>query len=527
MPRYLALDGDTNRIQLLSASVKGDSVRLEKSVVWDEDQPISKANAQAVGEHLRAKLKEAGIAAAPLLVCLGRDRVIVKELKVPPVAAHEEPAIVRFQALKELTEGGDDTVLDYVPVSAPGAAERRVYAMAVKKDLVVAYKKLAEVAGLKLAGVTPRPFAILAGLQRAIATGQVPPAGPANAAAAVLVRGDKWGEFLVVHNGVLTIARSLAGPALTNDTALLSEIRRNLAVHANQHPEFPVRALYLAEPDTPGGLRERMQDSLAIPVHAYEPAVGVPVPDGPPGGVAGPAGVFAMKSSGAASVNFVQPRRPKPPKDSFKKVLVLTAAAAVLFLVGLFAFATIRISSRKSEIATIQRRTNNNRQKLRGMEQDVKRIKALDEWYATDINWLDELYDTTARIDKNSRSVRLRSFVGTIHEDRSGKNKYAAAITVVGTTKRDPVPMNSFLGAFSQETGYDVGSNMIKDDVIDKSMEFPIQFSTKIEMQKRGPEQYTRAFKAEVPPKRARPGRGGPAMPAVDFGDFGPDGGLP
>src|SRR5262245_31705216 len=94
MPRFLALDGDTNRIQLLSANVKGDSVRLEKSLAWDEDQPISKATAAAAGELLRGKLKDAGVAPAPLLVCLGRDRVIVKEIKIPPVAAHEEPAIV-------------------------------------------------------------------------------------------------------------------------------------------------------------------------------------------------------------------------------------------------------------------------------------------------------------------------------------------------------------------------------------------------------------------------------------------------
>jgi hypothetical protein len=525
MPRYLALDGDTNRIQLLSASVKGDSVRLEKSLVWDEDQPISKANAPAVGERLRAKLREAGIAAAPLLVCLGRDRVIVKDLKIPPVAAHEEPAIVRFQALKELTEGGDETVLDYVPLSAPGV-ERRVQVMAVKKDLIAAYKKLAEAAGLKLAGITPRPFAILAGLQRAIATGQVPPAGPANAAAAILVRGDKWGEFLVVHNGALTIARSLAGPALTNDTALLGEIRRNLAVHANQHPEFPVRALYLAEPDTPGGLRERMQDSLAIPVHAYEPAVGVPVPDGPPGGLAGPAGLFAVRASAAATINFLQPRQPKPPKDSFKRVLALTAVAAFLFLAALFAFATIRISSKKKQIAKVQANLSDNKKQVRGLEQDARGIKAIEEWSATDINWLDEIYDATARMGGNSKSVRIRSLTATIHDDRSGRNKHAASMTLVGMTKRDAVPVDTFLSAFVHEPEwYSVGPKLTKNNVVAESQEFPVEFTTKIDLEKRTADKYTRTFRADVPPKRSRerPGRG-PGVEGMDF-NF-PDGGM-
>lgn len=514
MARYLALDGDTNRIQLLSANVKGDTVRLEKSVVWDEDQPITKANATAVGEHLRAKMKEAGIAAAPLLVCLGRDRVIVKEIKVPQVPAHEEPAIVRFQALKELTES-EDSVLDYLPVHSP-PGERRVHVMAVKKDLITAYKKLAEVAGLKLVNVAPRPFAVLAGLRRAIATGQVPAGGPQNAAVAVLVRGDKWGEFLVVHNNELTIARSLAGPALTNDAALLGEIRRNLAVHANQHPESPVRALYLAEADTPGGLRERLQDSLAIPVHAYEPAVGVAVPDGPTGGLVGPAGMFALRAAGESPVNFVQPRQPKPPKDSFKAVLALSAAAAVLLLLGLFALAALRISSRKKEIATSTKALNDWQRELKNHEPEAKRVKALDDWFANDINWLDEIYDATARMDKNSKNIHITSLAANIQDDRGGKNKYSGYMSLTGITKRDPVPLDSFISTFVQEYGVSPKrqSNNTKTD----RDNFPVEFSMRLDIQRRPPEKYTRTFKAEVPPKRQR-GRPG-AFPA-------PGGGLP
>jgi Tfp pilus assembly PilM family ATPase len=522
MPRFLALDGDTSRIQLLSASLKGDTVRLEKSLVWDEDQPISKANASAVGERLRAKLKEAGIAPAPLLVCLGRDRVIVKEIKIPPVPLHEEPAIVRFQALKELTESGDDSVLDYVPVHS-AAGERRVQVMAVKKDLIVAYKKLAEAAGLKLVNVAPRPFAVLAGLKRAIATGQVPPVGPTNAAVAVLVRGDKWGEFLVVHNNELTIARSLAGPALTNDGILLGEIRRNLAVHANQHPDSPVRALYLAEPDTPGGLRERLQDSLAIPVHAYEPAVGVPVPDGPPGGLAGPAGMFAIRAAGESPVNFVQPRQPKPPTDSFKRILALTAVAALLFLVGLFAFATIRISAKKKAIAAVQKRVNENQQVIRTRESDSKGIKALDEWTANDINWLDEIYDATARMDRNSKNIRITSLAANIQEDRTGKNKNAGAMTIKGVTKKDPVPVDSFINAFVHDPGYTVGPKTTKDNTVVDPQTFPTEFTTRIDLQRRPPEKYTRTFKADVPPKRQR---GRPVVVPGGMPDFELDGGI-
>jgi Tfp pilus assembly PilM family ATPase len=526
MARFLALDGDSNRFQLLSANVKGDSVRLERSLIWDEDQPIGKNNAEAIGERLRAKLKEAGIAPAPLLVCLGRDRIIVKDIKIPKVPPHEEPAIVRFQALKELTEGGDDAVIDYVPVHS-AAAERRVQIMAVRKDVIAAYKKLAEVAGLKLATISPRPFAILAGLNQAIAAGRVPPPGAANAAMAVLVRGDKWGEFSIVHHGEMTLSRSISGPPLNNDAALLGEIRRNLAVHANQNPEFPVRALYLAEPDTPGGLRERLQDSLAIPVHAFEPAVGVPVPDGPAGGLAGPAGLFALKGSGDLQINFIQPRQPKPPKDSFKKVLAIAA---------------FKISVKKSKIAELQKQVTGTQKLLRESEPDSKRIKALQEWDQTDVNWLDELYDMTARMDKNSKNVRVVSLEFKPAEDHGNsktktkdKDKFAGTIQLKLISTRNQAAVNQFIAGFVADQNDNVNTYAVgartstKENKQIQPQDFPDEIVQKIEVHKRSVDQYSRTFTADTPPKRSgnrsAGGGGGRAafgMPNANFMEIDP-----
>ena len=510
MARFLALDGDTNRIQLLSASVKGDVVRLEQSATWDEDQPITKANAAAAGERLRAKLKESRIAAAPLLVCIGRDRIILKEIKIPAVPPHEEPAIVRFQALKELTEGGEDSILDYVPIATTGN-ERRVQIMAVKKDLVAAYRTLAEVAGLKLATVSPRPFAILAGLQRAIATKQVPPPASPEAAMAMLVRGDKWGEFAIVHHGSLTITRSLAGPALTNDAALLGEIRRNLAVHANQHPESPVRALYLAEPDTPGGLRERMQDSLAIPVHAYEPAIGVSVPDGPAGVLAGPAGMFALQASGDLRINFAQPRQPKPPKDPFKRVVALTAAACALILVSLGAFSYLQISAKKAEIAKLQQRVTQAKKGAGELGADEKRIKAIDDWTNSEINWLDDFYDLTARMEKNGRSIQVVEIAASPQDDRTGKNakKAIAVVKIRGISKEDEGPLDAFMKELAAEPAYSVGPKKTSKNTQYDKDNFLLEFTFRVDIQRRTPDKYVRTFEAPVPPKRQRGGAQG------------------
>src|SRR5437868_793581 len=122
------------------------------------------------------RLKAAGVGSAPVLVALGRDRVVLKELRYPAVPPAEEPNVVRFQALKEISDGADEVVLDYTPLTngAP-EGERRSMAVVVRKDLYNAIQAMCAAANLRLAAVTPKPYAVAAGLYRAFATGATSP----------------------------------------------------------------------------------------------------------------------------------------------------------------------------------------------------------------------------------------------------------------------------------------------------------------------------------------------------------------
>ena len=83
----------------------------------------------------------------------------VKEIRVPPVPDSEEPAVVRFQAIKELTDSPEDVIIDYTINMLPSTSlsgDRKAVALIIRKEVLDSYQVLCQAAGLKLAALTPR-----------------------------------------------------------------------------------------------------------------------------------------------------------------------------------------------------------------------------------------------------------------------------------------------------------------------------------------------------------------------------------
>src|SRR5581483_6435096 len=104
--------------------------RIQRAEVWAQPHSPNVALAEDLGKWLKLKLKEAGIAPAPVLACIGRDRVILKDLRYPPVPPADEAGVIRFQAVKELTDPPNEVVIDYAPVPN-GGSERRAFALII------------------------------------------------------------------------------------------------------------------------------------------------------------------------------------------------------------------------------------------------------------------------------------------------------------------------------------------------------------------------------------------------------------
>ena len=154
MARYLSVDADVHGLFVAVGNLTRGQFSIERTLVAsDGAKALSPSTAVELGGKLKQLLKDAGIAPAPVLLTIGRDRVVLKEIKHPPSPPQDEAAIVRFQALKELTDAPEEVILDYSPIPFGNASsgERKALVAFLRKDAFTAAKVFCEVAGLKLA----------------------------------------------------------------------------------------------------------------------------------------------------------------------------------------------------------------------------------------------------------------------------------------------------------------------------------------------------------------------------------------
>ena len=156
MARFLSIDWEQQQLHIVQAATVRGGVRVEQALSWSFPEPLAPASAEGLGKKLRDALKEANVPPAPVLACVGREKVILKELRFPAVPANEEPAVVRFQAAKELTESPEDVIIDYTPMgnATLATAERHAMAVIIRKDVVHGLQGLCKGLGTKLLAVT-------------------------------------------------------------------------------------------------------------------------------------------------------------------------------------------------------------------------------------------------------------------------------------------------------------------------------------------------------------------------------------
>lgn len=415
MPRFLAIDADANGLFVAAATVTRGAVVVERVASRPAAPPLTPATAAGLGAAVRELLTQAGIKPAPVLLCVGRDRVIPKEIRHPPTPPADEPAVVKFQALKELADAGDDIAMDYAPLPPTTAGERRALVVFARKDVLVAARLLCEAADLKLAAVTPRPFAAVAAFRHATRDRGL----DADECVAVLTVGPAGGEFTVARGGHIAFSRAVPEPAAANEALLVAELRRNLTIYAGMPAAPPVRTLFVAEATDPTreGLADRLGDVLPVPVSRFDPFAhtgdtGTTVPPAVRGGFAGVLGLFAAKAADdILPINLASPRQPRAAADPNRPRILVAALVAVLVLGVGAAIGTAELGKAGRAVADATNERSRVDDDLQRFELDAKRLAAADEFANREVVWLDEVYDLADRFPdlKKMRAVEIEA----------------------------------------------------------------------------------------------------------------------
>lgn len=396
MASLLIIDWDQQQLHLLSVRSQRKGMQAEWAADWEMGEDLTARTGEAIGKRLREFLKAEQIGAAAVIVSIGREKVILKDIRFPPVSASEEQALVRFQATKDVTDSPDSLEIDHVVRPGTGSGDRQALAVLCRKDILNAVRGLCRGAGLKLLGVAPRPFGAPYALQRTLEAGGG--AFPGTVVQGVLTVGKRWVELCLFRGHELLLARSLpAGPVL------VGEVKRSLAVYAAQNAADPQLAgpatLYVfgngQAPIT------ALAQALPCPVESVSPltiADAVAPRDEEQGCLAGAVGL-AQRWSLARSlpVNLAVAKKVQVAVSPTRKRYVLYGAVAGLMLAFGIGAMYMTLSKRKTEVAKLNKEKQDVEDDLKRYAQDRVDIEGLKEWDQFAIPWLDELYDLTAR----------------------------------------------------------------------------------------------------------------------------------
>lgn len=414
MARVLVLDWDRTTCHVVAADLNRQGVDTGAAAVWRPGEDLSPQSAESLGNKLREFLKTSGLAAAPVLICVGRDRVVLKEITHPAASAQEEPAIVRFQATKDLAEQSEAVVLDYSPLTeAAPSGTRHSLAVILRRDILTSFQQLCRAAGLKLLGLVPRPFGAAGCLQLAqLRLGNAFPPGSSPEAVAVLVVGPRWAELNILQGSKLLFSRSLGvGPALAG------EVRRNLMVFRSQpngtFPRPSPQALYVAGNGTSAALLKSLESTLGVPVRELDfltEKEKAQVPAEAQSGLVASLGLLQSWSQKQVPVNLASPREPAPVQDPGRRRKFLAAAGAAVVLLALYLYGQNLLARKKAQVRDLTDQIEEVQAQAKGLEQDKVDLDALKEWDKGSVRWIDEFYDLAARFPRapGFRLTRIR-----------------------------------------------------------------------------------------------------------------------
>lgn len=413
MPQLLALEWDQFEARVVVAQQRGGEVRIEHAfsvslAPRDPGQTFADAD---VGPRLAAALAARHIGRVETLVAVGRSNIELRRLTLPPAPEDEWPDLVRFQALPQFTNMGEDWPLDFFPLQSGNGEGASVLAATIAPQMVDQISATCQSAGLTPSRLVLRPCAAASLL---IQRGD---AGAHRVRLLVDLLADEADLTVLVDRGV-ALTRTVRLPAAGNEDdarqhdrlqALSGEIRRTIASVQNQLGGERVEQIVLCGDDE--GLRDlskELAQRFDLPVEHFDPFAGFRLsselgakPPQHPERFAPLLGMIVDEAAGRRhAVDFLNPRKKAPPPNR-RRLYAIGAALAATVVIAIIAWGWMALDD-------LQRTNAKLKKELDGLKGEVEKSKGIreqtaiiDAWDGGHTQWLNELeLLSTEPIDK-------------------------------------------------------------------------------------------------------------------------------
>ncbi len=400
MARYIAIEWNETEARLAVAGGRPGQIVFEQAftVSLQSPDPADDAAPPDPGERIAAALAARGIGKLPALIALGRSKLELRQLSMPPAPDDELPDLVRFQAMREFGAMQSDWPLDFIPLDSDPEQPRTVLAAAVAPEQMREIGTLCHKVGVKPARVLLRPCPAAALYCRAH-----PAELPGQVRLLIDLIGDEV-DLTVVRDQTVVFLRSarLSGDALESTDAvevLESEIRRTMAAAQNLLKGQKVDSLILFGTSLKhNGLRETLHKKLKLSVEVHDPFEGLKLKGDLRRNVPTDSDRFAPLLGALLdeiqrdkpALDFLHPRRPHE-KNTQKNVVTGVGMVAAVLLIGLLLFNFVQKRSLQSSTASLSTELRNLKKQVKKAEKSISDAKSIGEWTANDVHWLDEL----------------------------------------------------------------------------------------------------------------------------------------
>ena len=376
--RIAAVDFDSRQLRIVIARRGARAMRVTRLCAFDLPAGLDVSNPAAVGSFLKDSLVAAG-GCDGLLMNVPRGQAVLKTLTLPAsVQSFELPSMVQYQVEKELPFRLEEAVIDFAQESHHGSssanadslgapAGRQVLVAAVRVPLVDYYRQVAAAAGTRLLALGLRPCATHCALK---AFGGV---AEEAAVAVIHVTADET-EINVLTGSSLAFSRSavvkLPSPAGSAEekrdalAALVSEISRSL----HNYRAFPGAKLISRIGLAGGtGLEQELAKELTRRLGIDGELLNLPGLHGLEQPIHRSAfisavGLAANGIDQPMPFDFVNPKRPLPPRDTRKNKMMALAGGAIVVALAVTVACAAYVSGKE--------------QRVRQLEQDFKKLKA-------------------------------------------------------------------------------------------------------------------------------------------------------